>query len=69
MAETINDKIPLTGNDKGSIIVVNEEEEMRCPHVKKNGRRCNSLFFKGEARGKIQIKCRKCHETLTIKMM
>jgi hypothetical protein len=49
---------------KGSVIEVNQDALVRCPY-------CNYLFFKGEFKGAIQIKCpmKECKELVNIQMI
>jgi len=49
---------------KGSVIKVNENTLVRCPY-------CNYLFFKGDFKGAIQIKCpmKDCKELVNIEQL
>jgi hypothetical protein len=49
---------------KGSVIKVNEDALVRCPF-------CNYLFFKGDFKGAIQIKCpmKDCKELVNIEQL
>jgi hypothetical protein len=49
---------------KGSVIQVNLDTKVRCPH-------CNYLFFKGDFKGAIQIKCpmKDCKELTNIEQL
>ena len=49
---------------KGSVIEVNQDAQVRCPY-------CNYLFFKGDFRGAIQIKCpmKDCKELVNIRQL
>lgn len=49
---------------KGSVIQVNLDAQVRCPY-------CNHLFFKGDFKGAIQIKCpmKDCKELVNIEQL
>lgn len=47
---------------KTNVIHVNLDSKIRCPH-------CNHLFFKGDFKGAIEIKCSDCKKVIRLRQL
>jgi DNA-directed RNA polymerase subunit RPC12/RpoP len=47
---------------KNKVIDVNLDSQIRCPH-------CNHLFFKGDFKGAIEIKCSDCKKVTSLRQL